>query len=181
MHEFGYERLTTALVGERSSSSIGTVYRYFPDRLTILQALAARNLGLLRSEWLTELDDAGWVSWLDAVDSLLDYQASAFRTVPSFRSLRYGDPLDVRPSVAGGVSIGLAAEWVALALTERYEIDGAPELRDRLEVALTLSDSLLARAFTLDDQGDERIIGEARSIARNYLIAHFGDPRDASC
>ncbi len=42
--EIGFERLTTAMVAERAGASIGTVYRYFPDRIAVLQALAARNL-----------------------------------------------------------------------------------------------------------------------------------------
>src|SRR5580698_1466695 len=45
--ELGYERLTTAMVAERAGASIGTVYRYFPDRIAVLQALAARNLELV--------------------------------------------------------------------------------------------------------------------------------------
>ena len=44
MHEVGYEQLTTAMVAERAGASIGTVYRYFPDRVAVLQAVAARNL-----------------------------------------------------------------------------------------------------------------------------------------
>ena len=35
--EIGYERLTTAMVAERAGASIGTVYRYFPDRIAVLQ------------------------------------------------------------------------------------------------------------------------------------------------
>ena len=31
--EIGFERLTTAMVAERAQASIGTVYRYFPDRI----------------------------------------------------------------------------------------------------------------------------------------------------
>jgi len=41
--EIGYERLTTAMVAEGAGASIGTVYRYFPDRIAVLQSLAARN------------------------------------------------------------------------------------------------------------------------------------------
>jgi len=47
MHQLGYEQLTTAMVAERAGASIGTVYRYFPDRIAVLQAVAARNLDKL--------------------------------------------------------------------------------------------------------------------------------------
>ena len=44
--EIGFERLTTAMVAERAGASIGTVYRYFPDRIAVLQSLSARSLAL---------------------------------------------------------------------------------------------------------------------------------------
>ena len=47
--EIGFERLTTAMVAERAGASIGTVYRYFPDRIAVLQSLSARSLALSRS------------------------------------------------------------------------------------------------------------------------------------
>ena len=34
--ELGRDRLTTASIAERANCSIGTVYRYFPDRVAIL-------------------------------------------------------------------------------------------------------------------------------------------------
>lgn len=37
--ERGYDRLTTANVAERAGVSIGTVYRYFADRLAIINAI----------------------------------------------------------------------------------------------------------------------------------------------
>ena len=36
--EIGFERLTTAMVAERAGASIGTVYRYFPDRIAVLHS-----------------------------------------------------------------------------------------------------------------------------------------------
>ncbi len=57
VHEIGYERLTTAMVAERAGASIGTVYRYFPDRIAVLQSLAARNAERMTDRVLAELRD----------------------------------------------------------------------------------------------------------------------------
>jgi AcrR family transcriptional regulator len=38
--EVGRDRLTTGMVAEKAGCSIGTVYRYFPDRVMILDAIA---------------------------------------------------------------------------------------------------------------------------------------------
>src|ERR1700744_3397739 len=42
--EAGIDALTTSEVAARSDSSVGGVYRYFPNIQSLLRALAARNL-----------------------------------------------------------------------------------------------------------------------------------------
>lgn len=39
LSEVGRDRLTTAMVAERAGASIGTIYRYFPDRTLILDLI----------------------------------------------------------------------------------------------------------------------------------------------
>lgn len=41
--EVGRDRFTTQMVAERSGASIGTVYRYYPDRVAILDDLYPRR------------------------------------------------------------------------------------------------------------------------------------------
>ena len=55
--EIGFERFTTAMVAERAGASIGTVYRYFPDRIAVLQSLAARNLERVLDRVVAEVRD----------------------------------------------------------------------------------------------------------------------------
>src|SRR4051812_15381732 len=67
--EIGYERLTTAMVAERAGASIGTVYRYFPDRIAVLQALAARNLERVLENATNQVLEPGNATWADALDA----------------------------------------------------------------------------------------------------------------
>ena len=55
--EVGIERLTTAMVAERAGASIGTVYRYFPDRIVLLQALGSRNFERVMARIVDAIDD----------------------------------------------------------------------------------------------------------------------------
>src|SRR6478609_3975640 len=54
--DIGFERLTTAMVAERAGASIGTVYRYFPDRIAVLQALRDRALLRYRRSVVEAID-----------------------------------------------------------------------------------------------------------------------------
>src|ERR1700709_2236997 len=97
--ELGYERLTTAMVAERAGASIGTVYRYFPDRIAVLQALASRNQERVLAGMQAAPADRSATNWREAVSAAFDAYVQAFRTEPGFGSLRAGDVIDLRPAV----------------------------------------------------------------------------------
>ena len=97
MHEVGYEQLTTAMVAERAGASIGTVYRYFPDRVAVLQAVAARNLERATRALRADLERDNPSSVTGALATALATLTRFFREEQGFRSLRVGDVLDIRP------------------------------------------------------------------------------------
>ncbi|MDN4596276.1 TetR/AcrR family transcriptional regulator [Leifsonia virtsii] len=173
--EIGFDRLTTAMVAERAGASIGTVYRYFPDRIVLLQALRDRALLRYRRSVVEAIDAQSPAHWWNAVECAIDAFVGMFRTEPGFRIIRFTDveragvPEDevVRP-----VSF---AQQFADILSDEYGLPSGEELSFRLEVVVEIMDSLINRAFVEDPEGDERFIGEARTVAREYLERRFGD------
>jgi len=172
--ESGYERLTTAMVAERAGSSIGTVYRYFPDRIAVLQALSARALEDFVGRSVAGLPEEVSADPVAALDSVVDALVTAFRTEPGFRSLRFGDVLDLRPHPDGRTAYGTVAEAVTRVIAVRRGEAVADHLAFDVEVALHLADALLARAFAVDPAGDERFVDAARAAVRRHLE---GSPR----
>lgn len=172
--EIGYERLTTAMVAERAGASIGTVYRYFPDRIAVLQSLSGRFVTEFVDEVGVVLQSEAVESWPSAVDAVIDVAVRAFETKPGFRSLRFGDVIDIRPRDSERTHNAVVATVIAEALSERFDVSG-DELELGLEIAVELIDSLLARAFAFESSGDARIIAEARSAVRAYLESTFSD------
>jgi AcrR family transcriptional regulator len=160
LDEVGMERLTTALVAERAEASIGTVYRYFPDRVTLLQALAARNL-----ERLEERVDAAIPAVagdvVEALETVAGVFVDMFRTEPGFRSLRLGDVLDLRDPVRPEAAKARLARSIADSLTVAFDVE-LQSLTSRLDVALEVLDALVTRAFGSDPAGDERFLAAAR-------------------
>lgn len=167
--EIGYERLTTALVAERAHSSIGTVYRYFPDRLVVLQALTARALERFLDAGIARVS-AAHESWIDAFTAAIDYLADAYRNDPGFSSLRFGDVIDLRPLPGSETNNGVIGREVAKVLSDKYQVS-TENLALHVEIALTLADALLARAFAFTRKGDATLIDEAKKVARDYLQA----------
>src|SRR6185312_3976463 len=169
--EIGYERLTTAMVAEKAGASIGTVYRYFPDRIAVLQSLSARNLAEFSSRGLAGAANA--TDWTSLFGAVVDAIAGFFRSEPGFKSLRFGDVLDVRPRADAATGIGTVAVQVSTLLADQSGLEDAAELRFRVETALELADSLLARAFAFKAEGERKFITEARKVALDYLAGYY--------
>ena len=164
----GIEGLTTSDVALRSKSSVGVVYRYFPNIRSLLRALAARNM----ERYMVTLEQAipsDAAQWADGIDNAIDTYVSMMRTEPGFRAIRFGDVIDERllePDVDSG---GMLSQLFMSLLTERYGFTRSDELMFRLEVAVEVADGLIKRAFQLDPGGDERFIERTRDLVRAEL------------
>ncbi|MTA32767.1 MAG: TetR family transcriptional regulator, partial [Actinobacteria bacterium] len=158
VHEVGYELLTTAMVAERAGASIGTVYRYFPDRVALLQALASRNLDRVTEALRTRLstDKPGGIA--EEIDSVVDTFAQIFRSEKGFRSLRVGDVLDIRPVASPRTGNSDIARLVGDDIRERMGQRLDSQGRLALETAIDVIDALLGRAFLNSDRGEGTLI-----------------------
>ena len=171
VNEIGYERLTTAMVADGAGASIGTVYRYFPDRIAVLQSLAARNVERVGEKALAELKDRRHDDWKSALDAGFEAFVDAFRHEPGFASLRFGDVLDLRP-VVGTPALRLFSERAASVLIGRFGMADSSEAHLALQSALTLSDAIAADAFQRNPQGDAAVLRHA-TVAANSLLGEY--------
>ena len=169
MHEVGYEQLTTAMVAERAGASIGTVYRYFPDRVAVLQAVAARNLERVTQALRADLAKSQPATVTAALHTALDTLTRFFREEPGFRSLRVGDVLDIRP-LAG--SRGGNAEIAAVIKDYLHDAHGLrldSAGRVAIETAVDVVDALLGRAFMHSDRGESTVLSEAQRVSQSIV------------
>jgi AcrR family transcriptional regulator len=162
--DIGYETLTTAMVADRAGASIGTVYRYFPDRIAVLQALISRNRQRAEDTVAGALRSSSASRVTDAMDVVFDSYLGLFRNEPGFRSLRLGDVLDIRPAQSARTGNADFAQLVGDELAEKLSLTLDSKARLSLESAVDVMDSLLARAFLRVEKGDKAIIDEARRM-----------------
>lgn len=174
--ELGYERLTTAMVAERAGASIGTVYRYFPDRIAVLQALGARNLDRVLSRVTDEILDERYTTWIEALSASFGILQDAFKNEPGFRSLRVGDVIDLRPAPNPRPYNSIVAEAMHGALVTRFGVTDSAEARFAVEASIEISDALASRAFSRDASGEPAYLEVARDTTYALLQPHFGSP-----
>jgi AcrR family transcriptional regulator len=164
----GIDAVTTTAVAYHSGSSVGVIYRYFPNIDSLLRALAHRNLQryLARVEEGSDLTpDIPWSSWDSTLDSFVDM----CRSEPSFRQLRFGDIINDR-FLANDVSNNtVLARAFAGLVSQTHGVPITDDMLFHIEVGVWMGSSLLSRAFQADPLGDERFIEEARRVIGNYL------------
>jgi AcrR family transcriptional regulator len=89
LDEVGFDRFNTNLLAERANVRIATVYRYFPNKLSILSELIHRWLGLLKenmSFWEDFADPSK--DWREIVCETLDIYHNLAQGQPGFTSIR---------------------------------------------------------------------------------------------
>lgn len=164
----GIDAVTTTAVAYHSGSSVGVIYRYFPNIDSLLRALAHRNLQryLARVEEGSDLTpDVPWSSWDLTLDSFVDM----CRSEPSFRQLGFGDIINDRFLDNDISNNTVVARAFAGMVSQTHGIPITDNMLFHIEVAVWMGSSLLGRAFQADPLGDERFIEEARRVIGDYL------------
>lgn len=167
--EVGFDRLTTAQVAELSGASIGTVYRYFPDRIALLSALRDRAVLRYRLAASEDLERRQPASWKDAIASLAESYAGMFRSEPGFRIMRFEEVRGADEPAETVDHLRQFAERVADILVASYGFTRSDDLVFRLDIACQLAESLTERAYLRAPAGDERVLAEAGLVAIAYL------------
>lgn len=170
--EVGTELLTTTLVAERAGAGVGTVYRYFPDRIAILQGIADRNVRVL-GERFEEVVAVPRDDLLDDLAALFHAYVALYRDLPGYRSVRAGETLPTSMRPKGAVVVDLV-ERVSVVLGPRYAIDVDEDYRYRFVDCFHVVDAVVGAAFVDDPHGDEHLLELAYEVARAISRRRLG-------
>ena len=167
--EVGYEALTTTMLAERAGVAIGSVYQFFPDKRAIVQALTQRNLEAYLDRITARFGSGRFAHWWDVVDAAIDEYIDMHRNVPGFRTLHFGDVVDVHLLDAERDNNTIIAERLAGLLVSHVGAGAGPGLDFALAIAVEAGDALIKMAFRRDPEGDQAVLREAKALIRDYL------------
>jgi AcrR family transcriptional regulator len=166
-------RLTTAQIAREAGVSVGALYRFFPDKETLVLALAAERFEAFEATLQREVEPGLLTANGPAlIARLVNAAASLFAAHPELRTIVYdgqefdcGDlPMQGRPGLG------------AAALIRRHMVEGlgyklTPDLELRLRVAAEAGDRLIGFALEQQDpQQREAILDEAKRLLSGYLF-----------
>jgi AcrR family transcriptional regulator len=167
--ELGYEALTTTLLAERAGVAIGSVYQFFPDKRAVVQALTLRNIEAYLDRLTGRFHDGDFAHWWDAVDAAIDEYIAMHRNVSGFRTLHFGDVVDVHLLDEERDNNAVIAEQLTVLLVSELGVADTPRLSFALMIAVEAADALIKLAFRRDPDGDDEVLAEVKTLIREYL------------
>lgn len=171
----GAAALSTTRVAEAAGTSVGSLYRYFPDKEAIVEALAVQYWGELEDlvAGVAEADEAE--PFDDPMAAVLGTLAAGFRARPGFLALWFGGlrteqvrdaTRPVRVLVGRSVERILAVHWPQAEPGERATVT---------RMVVLAGDALLREAFRLNPDGDATVLTESEQMLGAYIEARLGD------
>jgi AcrR family transcriptional regulator len=168
LEEYSYDELGTRLIAERAGISVGSVYRFFPDKDSIVRELLLSWLddftGVLDRASSGEIPARPGV----LIDQMVDAYAEFFRREPGFRNAFYSAKRSRELEQAQRKNDhDLAARLYDLLRAGYGPPD--PDLETRCLIAVQVGDYLLGLAFRDTAGGDRAVLNETKRLLRLYL------------
>jgi AcrR family transcriptional regulator len=169
--EVGYDGLSTTLLAERAGVAIGSVYQFFPDKRAIVQALTLRNVEAYLDRLADRIPAGELTHWWDGVDGAIEEYIELHRSVPGFRTLHFGDVVDVHLIDPERDNNAVIADHLADLLVRYHSAPDSAKLRFALTVSVEAADALIKLAFRRHPEGDDAVLTESKKLVRGYLQA----------
>jgi AcrR family transcriptional regulator len=170
----GPDAFTTTRLAEVADVSIGSVYRFFPDKEAIVEALAVRYWSDFEDlvAGVAEADEGQPLD--DPVGAVLDVLVAGFRARPGFLGLWFGGlrtervrdaTRPTRTAIARSIERILHHHWPNAPSSTRVRVS---------EMAVLAGDGLLREAFRRDQNGDPTVLTESKHMLKAYIAERLG-------
>ncbi|MEU7867081.1 TetR/AcrR family transcriptional regulator [Dactylosporangium sp. NPDC049140] len=170
LQEVPYDEIGTRQIADRAEVSVGSLYRFFPDKDAIFSALSATWL-----DKVLELMDAQLAAPPPTIGTLVDRIVEAFaeffRAEPGYRQVSLGSQALRMAPGAGAQNDEQLAGRLRAVLTGHYGVPDDGALGRRLLLVVRLTEFMLNQAFRTDPGGDPWVLAELKVLLRRYMSA----------
>lgn len=171
--ESGHSGVTTAEVAKRANMAIGTVYRFFPDRIALLLGVYDFMITRYIEIALDTFAQTPATTWQEAFTTLVESTCTARRTIPGYKATHYRILPD-GPNESKYQERTRAYIDAVVSLLSQYEgVPTSQEWREKVAIAIELSRTMQRIAFDADPDGDPTLIAEAVSVPLAYLTTYI--------
>ncbi len=180
LRQFPLEELTTTRIAVEAGLSIGALYRFFPDKQSIVDAIAVRHVEQFRlsleqtvmQKLEHELSDLSLFNPASLLDDVVDAYVLYLDANPDFRAISFGQHISsATREREASPNMGLPALLKNFML-QRLGIPNTPELDLMLRVVTEAGERLIAFAFEQPTREQRnRVVSEMKRMLSGYLFS----------
>jgi AcrR family transcriptional regulator len=164
------EAITMATIAEAAGASFSSIYRFFPCKEAILEAVALASLDRLQSLYEVYFAGPHPSGGGEIIDDAIDIYVAFAEREPGFRALWIGGSqtpeLSARSRKVGEIAVRLAKAYAV----ERLGFGASPDLDLRLAIAVEATTQILRYAFQQTEFPRARVVGELKHWLKAGLL-----------
>jgi AcrR family transcriptional regulator len=173
-----FEEVTTKRIAAEPGVSVGALYRFFPNRDSIIDTIIRDHIRTLRirtadevvRQGLRERNRTGFDLSV-VLHGLIDVYVAYLDEHPDFRTISFGlDFRELSPQRGGATRSGLTAILYAFAFEHLY-LAFTPEIDRKLRVAREAGECLMGYAYGQPTrERRDQVIAELEKMLETYLF-----------
>ncbi|GAB2815154.1 TetR/AcrR family transcriptional regulator [Lentzea nigeriaca] len=170
LNEYDYDDITTARIVDVAGVPIGSFYQYFPDKRSVVHALALRGMetylreveGLFAADLIAD-------TWREAVAQVVSVYLRMLSDLPGFGRVRFSDMLDSHRLDSSVDQYELMAERLAQLFVNRFGTHGDVPVMLTFRIAVQTADALFKLAERVDADDRAYVVGTANELLTGML------------
>lgn len=166
-----FDEITTSAIARKAGISVGALYRFFPEKQSIIDAIAVRHVEEFRAEFESGFAKLNFQDGPAFLSAVIDTFVAFLDSRPDFRAIAFGPQIsaatrkrETDPNAAGA---GLVKNFMIGTLGMR----DLSSLDLRLRIAIETGERLFAYSYEQSDAEERaRIIAELKKLLAGYLF-----------
>ena len=165
------EQITTSRIAQEADVSVGALYRFFPDKQTIIDAIAVRHVEELQAALTDKLMEAEVSDARGFLNLVVDGYVAFLDARPDFRTIALGRHVSALTRERQSAPDAGPAALVKLFLLAHAGTEDSPELDLKMRIAIETGEHLIAFAYAQKDRSErDRVIAEMKGLLAVYLF-----------
>ncbi|GAA1345440.1 TetR/AcrR family transcriptional regulator [Saccharothrix algeriensis] len=176
LNQYDYDDITTARIVELAGVPIGSFYQYFPDKRSVVHALALRGM----EEYLTRVEALFTegrlaANWREAVQQVVAVYLRMTTELPGFGRVRFSDLFDGHRLDASVDQYDLMAERLRELFVDRFAVRGDAPVDLSFRMATQTADAMYKLAERVSPAERPVVLRTADALILRLLAGVF-DP-----
>ena len=166
------DNITTSLVAKEAGISVGGLYRFFPDKQSIIDAIAVRHMEDFKATLLRRVAKLALADGPTFLSRVIDAYVAFLDERPDFRTIALGRHVSEQARKSQAEPSSGPAALVRWFLMKRLGVKKSVDLDLKLRVLIETGERLIAYAYAQDSVAERlRVIAEMKLMLANYLFA----------